>query len=242
MIISNVSIAENFIIKTVPTGTAYISTSDKSSGDDLWSTKTTIQKVSYKGRPMVYVEDKGQGIWGNDKKNETWVTRSYFYLNGTTITPFQVDSTFKDIDGNIVQKLNKYYDSAKGKIICVVNGETKNFNFPSDVLDKEDLAVGLANYPFEEKRDFIFHLFTHEPAMYTMTAKFLGQDPVMVSGKNVDCYKFRLIPDLGAANIFGAFVPATYFWVEVAPPHGFVRYEGLESGLGTPYIVMQKTK
>ncbi len=85
-------------------------------------------------------------------------------------------------------------------------------------------------------------MLTDEPAFYNMTLVNKGVEPVDVGGKTIDCYKIQMIPDLGFLGIFAPFVPKTYFWYRVASPHDFIRYEGLESGLNTPYIVMQSQK
>ena len=95
------------------------------------------------------------------------------------------------------------------------------------------------SYPFDRKSDFIFPMLTNEPAYYSMTLVNKGIDTLTVNGATIECYKLQMIPDLGFLGIFAPFVPKTYFWYKAASPHEFVRYEGLESGLNTPYIVMQ---
>jgi hypothetical protein len=55
---------------------------------------------------------------------------------------------------------------------------------------------------------------------------------------DIDCYKVELVPHLGILNLVKAFFPKTYLWFSVAPPHFWVKYEGLEEGLGTPQVVV----
>jgi len=47
---------------------------------------------------------------------------------------------------------------------------------------------------------------------------------------------------MGAINLFSSFFPKTYFWVSAAEPREIIRYEGLESALGTPYITLDISK
>ena len=50
----------------------------------------------------------------------------------------------------------------------------------------------------------------------------------------------ELILDLGLLNLLTKyFLPKTYMWFTVKEPHTWVKYEGLESGLGSPYVMME---
>jgi hypothetical protein len=187
---------------------------------------------------FIFTEEKGSGIWGKDRTYKTWDSRSYFKYEGAKLTPFQVEVIIKDQNGSVVQTIKKSYDLQNQVVYCRINGRTKTLNFDRDMIDKEEMGVCISSYDFERKPDMSFHLMTNEPARYKMTLKYLGTETV----QNIPCHKLQLVPDLGALNMIGAFVPKTYFWLEAAPPHDFVRYEGLESGLGTPYIVMEKIK
>ncbi len=230
--------AQDFVVKNIPSAMTAIQSSDKGSGRDLWSNVIKTVRMQYKGSPILYLEEKGQGIYGSDKTYKTWTSRSYFGINGTKVTPQEISIVYKDKSGKTVHTIQRFYDAVKNKIVCTSDREVKTFDMASDIVDKNNISIALANYPYDSPRDLIFNFMTNEPAVYKMTAKFQGQEPVIVAGSAVNCYKLRLIPDLGAANIFGAFVPSIYFWVDVSAPHRFIKYEGLESGLGTPYIVM----
>ena len=61
-----------------------------------------------------------------------------------------------------------------------------------------------------------------------------GKETVSVPAGKFDCYKLKLEPDykaiLGkwswAARVLEPFVPDFFFWLEEAPPHALVRFEG----------------
>jgi hypothetical protein len=125
------------------------------------------------------------------------------------------------------------------KVLCGDGDAKWEFEFKDDLVDTENLSTCLENYPFAEERDLECHLLTHAPMLYRITMKYQGRETLTLAGRSVECYRLEMVPDLGMLSIFGAFVPKTYFWYETAAPHKFVRYEGLESDLGTPYIVMQ---
>ena len=237
--LANLSYAEIFNIKYISTKTDNLTTRDKAGGNHLWDAKVKVEKFTHQGKPMLYIVETGSGIWGKDKKYKTWKSESYYNVDGARIIPTQGKLIFKDQSGKVVGTFDKYFDAKEKKVICTLNGKNIRFKFADDLVDRDLLGTALANYPFEEKRDFIFHLLTIEPTLYKITTKYRGQESVKIGDKTIDCYKIEIIPDLGALNIFGAFVPKTYFWYNVAKPHDFVKYEGLESGLGTPYVVME---
>jgi len=215
-----------------------LKTSDKASGNALWQSRTSSKKVVSGGQTYLKIVEDGTGITGKDKTAKTWHTEAFYKLNGDRITPYQGTIVYKNPAGQVLTTINKYYFTDQNKVVVKINGTEKTFDLKPDLIDKELLGTALTNFPFAEQRDLVFYLLTNEPTVYKMTLKNLGTETLTVGGKPVACYKIQMIPDLGALGLLGAFVPKTYFWY-TADDQEFVRYEGLESGLGTPYIVME---
>ena len=231
-------LAESISIKNFDEGVHRTQAREKDSGQPLWQSKLSISNISHEGQAFLYLEDRGSGKYGKEGNEVTWQTTSYVRKNGDKLVPYQVKVIFKDKQGKLVRQLEKYYDLETGKVLCLSADGERKFDLKADLIDKEMFGVILRNFPFEEKDEVKLHLLTHEPTMYRITMKNRGKE--IIDG--VECYKLEMIPDLGALSIFGAFVPKTYFWYTVAQPHDFVRYEGLESGLGTPYIILEPPK
>ena len=185
---------------------------DKASGKQLWSSTIKVARLTDKGKDFVYITEDGSGIYGGENKN--WSSRAYYYYNGTTARPYQAKLVYKSPEGKILQVIEKSYDPEGKKALFRVNNKDTALNTSNDLL-------------------------TNEPKIYPMTIKYIGEEPVAINGKEIAAHKIQMIPDLGALNIFGAFVPKTYFWFTKEKPHDFLRYEGLESGMGTPYIVIE---
>ncbi|MFA5104578.1 MAG: hypothetical protein WC527_05330 [Candidatus Margulisiibacteriota bacterium] len=228
-------------LKTLPIelGKAKIVAYDKSTGNARWQSNLSTIKTSFSGKPYYYTEENGKGNFGSNNAYKTWKTMGYYQIIAGETVPYEVKQTMKDVSGNTVTTLDKSYNLKEGKIICSINNSTKMFDFNKNTIDKDLIGKVLANFPFEAGTDVNFYLLTHEPSLYNITMKSRGQETITINGKSVDCYKIEMIPDLGALSLLGAFVPKTYFWYTVSAPHKFRRYEGLESGLGTPVIVME---
>ena len=48
-----------------------------------------------------------------------------------------------------------------------------------------------------------------------------------------------MVPNLGVLNLIRPFLAKTSFWYTVAAPHYWIRYQGPESGPGTPEVVLE---
>jgi len=185
----------------------------------------------------VVIEKRGEGYFGNDNVYKTWHSEGKFNLANNQLIPVTIREVFYDKQGKVVNSLAKKYDVTTRKIICNLNGKVKVLAFPDDVVDDMNLSYMMANFIFMQKSSLDFHLVTLEPDLYSFAAKIMGTEELTVNGVKKNCYKIKLTVNLG---ILGAFAPTTYFWMEVNPPHAFVRYQGLESGLNTPHIIIDK--
>lgn len=231
-------------LKTLPveTGSDKIIAYEKSTGDMRWQSSLSTAKMTFNGKPFIYTEEKGKGKYGKDNTYKTWIVRGYYQIGTASITPYEVKLEMKGADGKPVFVLDKSYNYEAKKVVCDLNGSTKTFDLNPNTLDRDIMGRLLPNFPFESGEDTNFYLVTHEPALYNITMKLRGKETITVKGKDTECYKLELIPDLGALGFVGAFVPKNYFWYTVSKPHRFMRYEGLESGIGTPVIVMESDK
>lgn len=231
--------AEIFNIIYVSKKPTNITTYNKDSGKMVWRSRNTAATFKADGKSYIRIVEDGSGQYGNDKKYKTWRSESIYLYQNNTIIPQSSRLEFKDKDGVVVNLLSTVYDQKTKTVKCAMLNEKKEFELKEGMLDKNGLGVALENYPFERKNDFIFPMLTDEPAFYNMTLVNRGTEELTVNSRTIECYKIQMIPDLGFLGIFAPFVPKTYFWYKAAFPHDFVRYEGLESGLNTPYIVMK---
>lgn len=235
--ITNQAKAEVFSIVYLNCNPTKLRAEDKAKNTLLWESSYNLSKTASLGKDLLILKETGRGIYGASKKDLQWEIEARYFFEGNRLMPGEVKIIFKNPQGQTTKTITKIYDLNKKKVICKVDGRPKFFEFPDDLIGTELIGQFLANYPFEQKKDLIFHLLTHEPRLYKITLKYRGEEKIRVGETDYNCYKLEMIPDLGALNIFGAIVPKTYFWFKKSAPHEFIRYEGLESGLGTPYII-----
>jgi hypothetical protein len=236
------ALADIYPIHSFYEGEVNLKARDKASGQPLWQAKIKTIKTTFNGKPYLYIVEDGQGRYGSDGKTKSWRTESYTLIEGSKLIPYQVKQVFKNTAGQVISSLQKDYDRGDKTVTCQINGQQKSYPFQSDLIDREILGLYVRNFPFGAGREVPFHLLTNEPSQYKISLKALGRETITVGGQAYDCNKLQMLLDLGAINIFSGFFPKTYFWVNTAEPHEVVRYEGLESALGTPYIVLDLNK
>jgi len=230
--------AESPNIKDIAGKTYTLVSKVRSSGGLRWQSCVKPIIVKHKGETFIYFAEEGKECIA-EEKYKTWISSGYSYLNGM---PYWIRVTVKDSEGKAIEEVEKFYDRENKKVICNVNGKIKEFELKENLFDKQNIVIFLMNYPFQEGRDLDFYLLTHDPTMYKINAKFRGKEKIMAGDNEIECYKLEMLPDLGFLNFIRVFIPKTYFWFEATPPHLFARYEGLESGIGTPYVVVEIVK
>lgn len=238
LIFAGAAYADQFKVTYISPQPKSIKVFKKDNNKYLWQYVTVARTLEVSGRTVLKITENCKGIW-DDRDERTWETESYYFYENKRVVPDHAALTFYDLKGKMTDKIEKTYSAKDKKVYCVKNGEKSEYDFDDDLVDKEVLGVCMMNFHFGRKEDFDFHMMTDEPAHYRMTLVNRGIETVSTNGATAECYKIQMVPDLGFLGIFAPFVPKTYFWYKVAPPHDFVRYEGLESGLNTPYIVMQ---
>jgi len=138
----------------------------------------------------------------------------------------------------------KHFDVAKSMVRFErqrpeARSEVKSLKILPDTLIVEGIAGILRYLKFDQTGPFPAHLLTNEPRLYSVAFEIRGKERVKTPAGDFDCYKVEMVPHLGVLNVVRYFFPKTFFWFSVAPPHFWVRYEGLENGPGTPEIVME---
>ncbi|MBI3989881.1 MAG: DUF3108 domain-containing protein [candidate division NC10 bacterium] len=213
-------------------------------GGVRWEAEWTMEQVTVNGQRLVRFTETGQGLYSPFREEVRW-TLEAFWKTEDAFSPLSFEKTVRDLNGRLLVKERKAFDFARGKVrferqdSAAGTSTTKELAVPSDTLAVEGIGTALRSLPFEPPRPFRTHLLTNEPDLYEVTLEPRGRERVKTQAGEFECYKVELVPNLGLLSVFRVFVPKTYFWFTVAPPHFWVRYQGLESGLGTPHVVME---
>lgn len=108
---------------------------------------------------------------------------------------------------------------------------------PLDTLTPDGLPTVLRRFLAGSERTLKAHLLTHEPRLYSVTFRLEGEETITTPAGEFDCLRVRMEVDLGFLNLFRVFAPEIRFWFAREWPHFWVRYQGPESGRGSPEII-----
>jgi hypothetical protein len=218
------------------------STTVSSSGRQVWNAEWTMEPSTEKGRSAVRFTEVGRGRVSLYNQPVKWTLDAVWAADGA-FYPLRFEKTVTDNGGRTIATERKVFDPATRTLRferkrAGHEDESKQSKAPADTLALEGIAGVLQFLPFDHWRPITVHLFTNEPELYEMKVELRGKERVKTPAGEFDCYKIELVPRLGALNLVRSFLPKTFFWFTVAPPHFWVRYQGFENGRGTPQIVM----
>jgi hypothetical protein len=208
-----------------------------------WTADWTMEPAIDHGLPAVHFTEVGRGQYSGYNEPISW-TIDAVWSSDRVFRPLRFEKTIKNSSGQVIGTERKIFDPAKDSVEFVRTREgrateSRHFAMPADTLAPEGVVGIMRWFPFDNWRPVTVHLFSNEPKLYEMKIEMKGRERVRTPAGEFDCYKIELVPQLGALNLVKGLFPKAIFWFTVTPPHFWVKYEGPESGAGTPHVVME---
>ena len=159
-------------------------------------------------------------------------------------------NSIKNKDGSLVARYEKNFDYAKQKIYYTISNAEgiaiKNIVFPMKGLTVDGptmihflktFAAHHAENPYKT-----FYLISDKGQLYRINLKDMGIETLELPAGKIKAIKLRLIPELGLlTGIAKSLIPPTFVWYAEQEPHDWLQYEGLETGVGSTYVIISKT-
>jgi len=189
---------------------------------------------------------KAKGLTSPFSQDMIWRSVSIWKAEDEFI-PLESETRIKDLSGNLVMVDKKNFNYKKKTAVFerenLSSGSylRKLYDITTDTLIVEGIVYALRTLPFGIDEAIKAKILSNEPELYNVDFKQKGIEKIKTKDGEIECYKVELVPKLGLLGVFKVFFPKTYFWFTVAPPHRWVRYEGLENGVGTPEVIMEVT-
>jgi len=161
--------------------------------------------------------------------------------------PLESETKIKDLADNLVmidqKKFNHKKDSAvfSREDLNLNSYKRTSYDISPDTLIVEGIVYALRTLPFGTDKTVKAKILSNEPELYNVEFQQKGIEKIKTADGEIECYKVEVVPKLGLLGVFKVFFPKTYFWLAVDYPHRWVRYEGLENGIGTPEVIMEVT-
>ncbi|MCM8773372.1 MAG: DUF3108 domain-containing protein [Candidatus Omnitrophica bacterium] len=206
---------------------------------------STFTKLIREGKTVYKLTQSGKGNY--DKYEDiTWTVEAEMEEKDGFLLPNYSIHTLFDNTGKTIIKYEKKYDYDKEKIFYTAtdaNGKVlKNNTFPMKGKTVDDFTMVSFLRKFiphlNEEGYKTYYLLTSEPKLYKIDIKVIGEETLELPAGKIETIKIRIIPDLGLlTGVAKAMVPPTYLWFTKKEPYMWVKYEGLECGLGSTHIV-----
>ena len=212
-------------------------------GGRRWTADWAMEPIERNGKKAVRFTERGQGHVSPFSEEVRWSLESVWSAE-TGFQPLDSERIVTTLTGARLLTERKHFDVAKSMVRFErqrpeARSEVKSLKILPDTLIVEGIAGILRYLKFDQTGPFPAHLLTNEPRLYSVAFEIRGKERVKTPAGDFDCYKVEMVPHLGVLNVARYFFPKTFFWFSVAPPHFWVRYEGLENGPGTPEIAME---
>ena len=224
-------------------GSSSTTSKDKRSG---WEAMWGMEELRVQGKKAVRFTEKGAGRLSTYPNEVRWSVESV-WLAENSFRPLDTEKTITSPDGKVLLLERKHFDHVKGTVrlertTAGAKPETKTLDVPKDTLAIEGLAgvLRFANIP--KSRSLSAHVLTNEPEVYSVSFEWRNEENVTTAAGEFHCWKVEMVPHLGLLNVLRPFVQKTYFWFTVAAPYNWIRYQGPESGPGTPEVVMSLSR
>jgi len=229
----------------IPFDSGAIAVRLKRGGGVRWTAEWTMAPAEHQGRKAVRFTEQGRGRLHPYMQDVRWSLEA-LWLAGDGFRPLEFEKTVTGLNGGVLAAERKRFDPAKGvvrfeRIGAGGRSEVRTLETAADVLAVEGIAGVLRFLPFGRFEKFSSHILSNEPKQYPVTFQPRGRERVETPAGAFECYKVEVVPDAGFLNLFRLFFPKAFFWFTADPPHFWVRYEGPESGPGSPEVVMELT-
>jgi len=168
-------------------------------------------------------------------ENYTSATIAYYKINNNKLSAYS-QSTEISKEGNPYQSLKLTFDW---------DNMTANFNINDHEKGKSSAKTFTVRGSFfyiqnliknKIKSDKIKMIVPNGDAFpMELNISYIPEE-ITIKDKKISCLKVKITP---SAGLFSSFVKPMYFWYKAEPPYSFVRYEGLERGPNSPYIIQE---
>ena len=216
---------------------------DAHTQEELWRTRWIIERAN-DGSGVVYrVREDGAGRRGRPEPTRWTVTMEVDLAQGSET--FSAVRKIRDLSDRPLETMQRALSFKAGTGTVTIVDHTKNAEH-SESFTVEDTSIPVELLPMQlralsaaPERQMRFHLVTREGKSVPMSARIVGRETISTPAGDFAAYKTELAVT-GVRGLLGQLVlPAMYMWHRVDPPHAWLRYRGLDGGIGSREVVME---
>lgn len=212
-----------------------------------WQASALIDKSS--GGANVYkIYEEAKGFYSSYDGQITRKTEVFY--ESTPENNYKILKTqlqFFDKDDKLILSENQIYDYDKKKVFIKSEDFIKNKTKTGEVDIKGIMVVKLTLtlhiMDFLKNGEFKpLYFVSSRPAVYKIDPKVIKEEEIKWLDKKIKTYKLQLDPDVGMLNFLKFLFSNTYVWFNRDAPYEWVKFEGLETDLGSERVVVETAK
>jgi len=215
---------------------------DARTEEELWRTRWVIERTSNGNGIVYHVREDGAGRRGRPEPTRWTVTMEVDLAQGTEA--FFAVREIRDLSDRPIETMRRAvsYKAGTGTVTIVDHlknvERSESFTVEETSIPVELLPMQLRALSDAPERRMRFHLLTREGKSVPMAARIVGQETIRTPAGEFAAYKTEL-SITGVRGVIGQVVlPAMHMWHRVDPPHAWLRYRGLDGGIGSREVVM----
>jgi len=216
---------------------------DARTKEELWRTRWVIEQATNGAGPVYRVREEGAGRRGRPEPTRWTVTMEVNLAPGDEA--FSAVREIRDSSDRPLETMRRAltYKAGTGTVTIVDHAKnaerSESFAVDAASIPVELLPMQLRALSDAPDHRMRFQLVTREGKSVPMAARIVGQETISTPAGDFPAYKTELAVT-GVRGVLGQLVlPAMYMWHRVDPPHAWLRYQGLDGGIGSREVVME---
>ena len=216
----------------------------RESGELLGSGRMKVYRQRYAGQEFVIIETNGRGRTPKGESVTTNRTAYYTIKDGLLTVHSQNSETSKEGNPFLVSRAD--FDWKKGEASFEFTNfekaqeEKKTVKLSPDTVLVQDLTIYTQNMLIKGEKERTVRAIVPTGTSFNMKIRAIDEpEEINVQGKKRACYRVEMKPDLGLISLL---IPNVNYWFSADKPYDFLRYEGLQSGPGSPDIIQERVK
>lgn len=217
---------------------------DKKTSEPRSRISFSIKQTSKDGHKRYEYTSHGKGDYGK-YKNVTWDITAEIEAKDDFLYPLYSRRIIKNEKSDIIVEQKKRFDYSRRKIYATVSDgsgrvlKSKIFPIKGRTIDSAAMGYFLRTFAAHrnDKAYNSFYVVSNDANLYRLNIKNMGPEVVETPLGKIETIKLKLTPDLGLLTAIAGFIaPETFVWLERQTPHAWIKYDGLETNLGSKHI------
>ncbi|MEW5758255.1 MAG: hypothetical protein AB1755_02115 [Candidatus Omnitrophota bacterium] len=209
-----------------------------------WQAKAAISSAD--NIASIYkISEEAKGIYSGYDGEIT--RKTVVFYEKTTDDNYRIlksQTEFFTQDQKLILKELQTYDYANKKVYIEAEDYLKHkakkgeLEIRGQIANKLTLPLQIRKTLLANRKFEPIYFVSSKPALYKVDLRVIKEEELDFNNQKIKAYKILLDPDIGIFNILKFLVTNTFVWFNSDMPYELVKYEGLETDLGSERVIV----